>query len=142
MRNERDDTPPPSVSEEHERYAKWLARGTLAGFAAMATAFVAYVAGVLEPHVPLERLPSLWTQPASRYLDATGIASGWAWASLLHKGDVLNLLAVALLAGCSVLALAAVIPLYARQRERLMAGVCAIEIVVMALAASNLLAVH
>jgi hypothetical protein len=128
------------VSETHLRYAKWLARGTAVGFVVMALGFVVYVAGVIEPHVALEDLPSLWSQPASSYLAATGIPGGWGWARLLHKSDMLNLIGVALLSGCSIAALIAVIPLYARQRERLIVAVCALEVLIIALAASNVFA--
>jgi hypothetical protein len=121
------------------RYATWLARGTAAGFVAMALAFVVYVAGMLDPHVPLEAVPALWSEPASSYLDAIGLESGWGWAALVHKADMLSLLGIALLSGCSVLALAAVIPVYARQRDRALVVVCLLEIAVMALAASNLI---
>jgi hypothetical protein len=138
---EERDTPSPHVSDEHLRYAKWLARGTWFGFAVMAIGFLAYVGGALDPHVPLDGLPALWSQPAASYLQAAGIRSGWGWAALLHKADMLNLVGVALLAGCSALALVAVIPLYARQRERVLVAVCVLEIVVMTVAASNLVSI-
>ena len=128
------------VSEAHLRYARWLARGSAVGFVVMALGFVVYVAGVIEPHVALEDLPSLWSQPASSYLAAAGIPGGWGWAGLVHKSDMLNLIGVALLSGCSAAALIAVIPLYARQRERLLVAVCALEVLIIALAASNVFA--
>jgi hypothetical protein len=121
------------------RYATWLARGTVAGFVVMGLGFVVYVAGMLDPHVPLEAVPALWSEPASSYLSAIGLESGWGWAALVHRADMLSLLGIAVLSGCSVLALAAVIPEYARQRDRLLVAVCVLEIAVMTLAASNLI---
>lgn len=139
MRGDRDDVRDNPVSDEQLRYATWLARGTTFGFAAMALGFVAYVVGVLEPHVAFEDLPSLWSIPAASYLEAAGIPDGWGWVALTHKADMLNLVGVAMLSGCSVVALLAVIPIYTRQRNRILVGVCILEIVIMALAASNLL---
>jgi hypothetical protein len=134
-----DDSPGTRIGDDHLCYAVWLARGTTVGFVVMAIAFVAYIAGVIEPQVPLAELPLLWREPAEHYLAATGIANGWGWARLLDKGDMLSLVGVAALSGCSVLSLLAVAPVYLRQRKRLLAGVCVAEVVVIALAASNFL---
>ncbi len=126
-------------SEAELRYASSLARGAATGFVVLALGFVAYVFGVIEPHVALEDLPSMWSGSASDYLAAAGIPAGWGWAGLLHKGDMLSLVGVALLSGCSAGALIALMPLYSRRREPLLVAVCALELLIMALAASNVL---
>jgi hypothetical protein len=141
MRDGGSDAVSLMVSDEQLRYAVWLGRGTLAGFVVMVLAFGAYVGGALDPQVPLHALPSIWEQSSARYLAAAGIPTGWGWAGMLQKGDIVNLVGVALLSGCSVVALLAVIPAYARQRNRLFVAVCVLEIAVMALAASDVLAV-
>jgi hypothetical protein len=127
------------VSEDHLRYAAWLARGTTLGFGAMAIAFAAYIGGVIDPHVSPSDLPLLWGGPAAGYLAKTGIDGGWGWLTLLHRADMLNLVGVAVLSGCSVVALLVVTVLYMRQRDRLLAAVCVMEILLIVLAASNLL---
>jgi hypothetical protein len=140
VRDDRDDVRNNRVSDEQLRYATWLARGTTFGFAAMALGFIAYVIGVLEPHVAFEDLPSLWSIPAASYVEAAGIPEGWGWLALTQKADMLNLVGIAMLSGCSVVALLAVIPVYTRQRNRIFVGVCIVEIAIMVLAASNVLA--
>jgi hypothetical protein len=127
------------VSEDHLRYAAWLARGTRLGFGAMAIAFAAYIGGVLDPHVSPSDLPLLWGGPAAGYLAATGIDSGWGWLALLHRADMLNLVGIAVLSGCSVVALFVVALLYMRRHDRLLAAVCVLQILLIVLAASNLL---
>ena len=127
------------VSEDHLRYAAWLARGTTLGFGAMAIAFMAYIGGVVDPHVSLSDLPLLWSKPAAGYLAASGIDGGWGWLTLVHRADMLNLVGIAVLSGCSVVALFAVTLRYMRQHDRLLAAVCVLEILLIVLAASNLL---
>ncbi len=123
-----------------KRYATWLAWGTRAGLAILVIAFVAYLGGVLEPHVPIERTAALWGQPAAAMLQETGMRAGWDWARRLPRSDMLSLAAIALLAGCSIPCIAAVIPVFARRRERALIAICALQIAVLVLAASGLLA--
>ena len=123
------------------RYAGWLAWGTRVGLVLLVLGFAAYMLGA-SPHVPIDRLPELWQRPAAELLAATGTRPGWAWAALLPRSDMAVLAAIALLATCSILALAAAMAAFARGSERALAVVCALEILVLLLAASGLLAVH
>ncbi len=123
------------------RYARWLARGARVGMALMLAGFVMHATGIVPGHVSPHRLVSLWTMPLGEYLTATGGVRGWASWRLLHRADVLSLAGIAVLAGCSMLALAAVIPAYLRGRYPAMAWICALQIGVLAIAASGLFAV-
>ena len=128
-----------AVRAASERYARWLARGAAVGVAVMLVGFVAYLSGVLAPSLPLERLPALWSMPAAEVLRVAGLRPGLGWIAHLHHGDAVSLLGIALLAGCSVPALAAVMPIYARQRRRAFVLICALEILVIVAAASGML---
>ena len=103
--------------------------------------FLAYVTGVLEEHVVVSQLPALWHLSLTEYLRATQTPTGWGWIAHLHKGEFAGLLGIAALAGCSLICLAAIIPMYARRGERTYAVMCALEIMVMLLAASGILTV-
>jgi hypothetical protein len=129
----------PAQPPEQLRYAHWLEWGTRAGLAALVLLFMAYASGLMAPHVPVERLPELWSLPAAEFIRATGAPTGWGWLAMLGRGDIVNLVGIALLAGCSLLALAALVPGYLRRGERLYAALCVAEIGVVLLAASGLL---
>lgn len=124
---------------EQLRYARWLEAGTRTGLVALILLFLAYGVGLVEPHVPHSRLPEVWNLPVSQFLAATGLPTGWGWLAFAHRGDIANLLGIAMLTGASLLALLAVLPLYLRQRDRLFAGLCVAQMVVLLLAASGLL---
>lgn len=130
-------TPPHSA--EAARYARLLEWGTRAGLALLLLSFTAYALGLLAPHVPLERMPELWNQPVARYLALTQSPQDWGWLALAHRGDYANLLGIALLAGCSLPPLLALVPLFLRQQDRAYALICALEVLVLLLAASGLL---
>ena len=121
------------------RYAQWLAWGTRAGLACLLLGFAAYTFGVA-PHVPIERLPALWQLSAPQLLTETGLRPGWHWASLVHRSDMLVLAAIAGLATVSLACVAAVIPLFAKRGDRVFVAICALQIAVLLLAASGLLA--
>ncbi len=132
---------PESVVQPPEqlRYARWLEWGTRVGLVALILIFLAYGIGLVEPHVPHSRLPEVWNLPVSQFLAATGLPTGWGWLAFAHRGDIANLLGIAMLTGASLLALLALLPLYLRQRDRLYAALCVAQVAVLLLAASGLL---
>ena len=121
------------------RYAQLLDWGARVGVLALLLSFAAYLFGVLTPHVPLEQLPGVWDLPVAAYLHRTGTPTGWDWLALAHKGDLSNLIGIALLAGCSLPPLLGLIPLYLQRRDYVYAGICALVVTVLVLAASGLL---
>ena len=121
------------------RYAGLLDWGARVGFLVLVVGFVVYLLGWLSPHVPVEQLPGLWSQPVSVYLQRTGTPTGWGWVMLAHKADLANLVGIALLAACSLPPLLAVIPLYLKQRDRTFAALGALQVAVILLAASGVL---
>ena len=131
--------PLPPTRPEQGRYARVLDAVTKAGFVFLVAGFAAYVAGWIPSHVPVERLASLWSLPLADYLRATDTPTGWGWIVHLPKGEFASLAGIAILSGCSAVALAAIIPVYTRHRDWFYAAICVAEIAVLALAASGAL---
>lgn len=129
--------PPPVQPDEQLLYARWLDRGSRAGLVALVLLFGLYVLGLSPAHVPLEHLPGLWHLPVGEFRVRTGMPAGWGWLALVRHGDIANMLGIALLAGCSLLALAVLVPLYARRGERVFLAICITQIVVLLFAASG-----
>lgn len=125
--------------EEQLRYATLLEWSTRLGLLVLMLSFAAYVSGVSPSFVPMERLPALWSLPVAQYLAETGTPTGWGWVALIRHGDVQGLAGIVILAGCSVLCLLALVPVYAARRERAFVAVCLAEVAVVVLAASGLL---
>lgn len=129
----------PQQTAEALRYAHWLDWGARVGVLALLLSFAAYLFGLLTPHVPLAQLPGVWSLPLGAYLQHTATPTGWGWLALAHKGDLSNLIGIALLAGCSLPPLLGLIPLYLRRRDPVYAVLCALVATVLLLAASGLL---
>jgi len=125
------------VTQPHERYARWLAWGARVGFALLVAGFAAYVLGIVDPHVPIQRLPELWHRSAPEVLREIGLEPGWGWAQLLHRSDMVILLGIGVLASCAIPCLAAVLPIFRARGERAFALICVAEIAVLGLAASG-----
>ncbi len=130
--NDRNDLP-------HLRYARLLDWGTRVGLALLLLGFLAYVTGFLPAQVPVQQLPELWTQPLPRYLELSGVSTGWAWAAHLHRGDMLCLTGIAVLAGCSGLCVLALLPLYRASADRAYVWLALAQAAVLLLAASGVL---
>ncbi len=132
----RTDEP---IADEQLRYARWLDWSAKAGLVALIVGFGAYATGLLPAQVPFDRMPEMLALPLDRYLVATGTPTGWAWTTLLSRGEFASLVGIAMLAGCSALCLLAIIPLYLRRRDFVYAIACVLEIGVLVLAASGIL---
>jgi len=121
------------------RYALLLEWGTRVGMTVLVASFAAYLTGLMPAHVPLEQLPQLWSLPVGQYLGHTQSPTGWGWAALLHRSDALGLAGIAILAACSVLALLALVPMYAARRDKAFVALCLAQAFVVLLAASGVL---
>jgi len=124
-------------SREQRRYAALLEWCTRIGLAVVVLAFAAYVLGLVPARVPLDRLAEVWSLPVEQYLQATGGAKGWGWIAELRRSDMAALGGIALLAGCSLVALLALVPLYLKRGDRVFAALCVAEAAVIALAGSG-----
>jgi hypothetical protein len=120
------------------RYARWLKGTTQIAVVLLVAAYAAYVFRLVKPHVPIEELPALWKLSSAEYLARTGVKPGWSWTAFIGSGDMLVLAAIALLISSSILCLAAVIPVFAKRRERMYVVMCVLQIAVLALAASGI----
>ena len=140
MNKENVDASNKYASPEELRYAKVLDICVQAGLVLLILCFVIYVSGILPPLVPFELLPTYWGLSAKEFVKATHMPTGWGWVSLVGKGDILNLVAIAFLAGVSAICSFAVLPIFARRGEMAQLFIALLQIVVLVLAASNILA--
>ena len=120
---------------EQAIYARWVDAGTRIGFGILFLSFLAYVLGALDSHVPPHELPLLWGLPVDHYVSAAKAPTGWGWLELVAKADYLNYVGVALLASVSLAAYARLVPMLMAQGERLRAGIAALQVVVLIVAA-------
>jgi hypothetical protein len=125
---------------DQERYARLLAIGTNTGLAMLVVLFGIYMLGLVDPHVPHERLPEIWHLPSSDFLELARLEAGWGWTARLRHADILTLVGIVTLAFCSVPCLLAVMPIYWRSRQRMLFAICGLEVVVITMAASGFLA--
>jgi hypothetical protein len=124
---------------EQLAYATILDKGMKIGLLMLVISFIIYVTGILTPYIPVNDLPKYWTMSVHKYLEATGIHPGWAWLRLLGKGDFLNFVGIAFLAGVTAVCYIRIIPILFRKKDIAFGVIAIIEVVVLVLAASGLL---
>lgn len=134
--------PERQTPSEQLPYATVLHWSTLTGFVVLIVTFVAYMLGWLPASVPLEQMPHLWGLSTDEYLKATGTPTGWSWLFMMGKGDFASLLGIAILSGCSIACIAAIMPIYAKARNTPYLVICTLEIVVLLLSASGIFSTH
>ena len=127
------------TTEEQVAYAKILDRGMKAGLLVLIFTFIVYFSGMLTPYLPVNDLSKYWGMPVHEYLERTGIHPGWAWLKMLNKGDFLNFIGIAFLAGVTMICYIAIIPILFKKKDTVYGVIAIIEVLVLALAASGIL---
>lgn len=127
------------VTEEQIIYSKILDLGMKAGLLLLVVSFSIYVLGIFDPHIPFDKLPSLWKLPVHEYMQQAEIHQGWWWLGELGKGDFLNFIGIAFLAGVTIICYLAVIPTLFRKGDTIYAFLAIAEVLVLVLAASGVL---
>ena len=137
----------PPIDDAQRRYASVLRIGGNCGLVLLFATFALYVLEIVPPSVPLAELPRYWGLNVDAYLRATNAAyvghehviTGWAWLSVLDRGDYLCFIAIAALCSVTIACYLAVTPGLIRRRDYLYAGMAALEAAVLLLAASGVL---
>ncbi len=134
MSNERT-----KASEEQLIYANILNIGMWLGLAVLTVTFLMYMFGVLPNFIPIEELPKYWSMKASKVLHELHAPSGWGWVAYIGKGDYLNFVGIAMLAGLTILCYLSIIPSLARKKDTAYLVIALIEVAVLVLAASGIM---
>lgn len=121
-------------------YARWLGWCTRVALTVLVATFVAYLLRLAPAVVPLELLPHVWNLPVDRYVALTGAPTGWGWVARLRNADYANLLGIAMLCLVTIVCYVRVLPLLLRSGERMLAALALAQVLVLAAAASGLLA--
>jgi hypothetical protein len=127
------------ATEEQLTYARILDFGMKIGLLILIVFFIIYVTGILPSYIPVNDLPKYWKLSVHQYLDATGIQQGWTWLKLLNKGDFLNFLGIAFLAGVTIICYIAIIPIFFKKKDVVYGVLAIIEVLVLLLAATGIL---
>lgn len=133
-------SPDLSAAPEQARYASVLEVCVRAGFVLLLLSFVLYLVGIPKPMVPVDQLPQYWSLPVDQFVEATHTPTGWAWLRMIGHGDMLNLVGIAVLAGAPALSALAVLPVFSRRGEYALLAIAVLQLMVLLVCASNLLA--
>ncbi|HEX9021375.1 MAG TPA: hypothetical protein VF903_08955 [Nitrospirota bacterium] len=127
------------ASEEQLAYAKVLNVGMWLGLAVLILTFIVYVSGALSCHVPIDDLPKYWSMKSKDFIHSCNAPTGWGWAALTGKGDYLNFVGIAMLAGLTILCYLVMLPILVRKKDTPYVVIAIIEVAVLALAASGIM---
>ncbi len=127
-----------NAPQEQISYANLLFYGCWGGLAVMFVTYLVYLTGLFSPHVPVETVIQLWSKPVNEYLSVGQVPIGWGWAGLLGKGDFLNFLGIALLAGMTIICYIPVIFAYMKKKDMVYALLALAEVIVLGVAASGI----
>ena len=143
------ETTPEDAQSEQILYARVLEIGMYIGLVILFITFSVYVSGIMTPAVPLDQVSSYWHLGVHDYLVAVNQnhlqldhpPTGWAWVTMLGKGDFLNFIGIAILGGITIICYLAIIPTLLRKRDNAYLAMALAEVMVLTLAASGILAV-
>ena len=127
-------------------YASILEKGMFLGLGILLITFVLYLTGVMQPGIPIEELPRLWTLNAYDYLETVNneflhqpqVVDGWRWVYVLGMGDFVNFIGIAILSLVTIVCYAGILPGFFRKKDWIYATIAILEIVVLVLAAGGI----
>jgi hypothetical protein len=123
------------------KYAKLLDRGSSFGMCFLGISYLLYLTGILPSYVPPEKMHAYCSVSCSELVQVLDMPTGWAWLSFIGRADFLGLLGIAFLAGLTIIGyLIFLLPEFIRERDIPYAVMAAAEVLLLALAASGLLA--
>jgi len=136
------------AQDEQLVYAKVLEIGMYLGLMILFITFALYVSGILAPAVPVDQISSYWSQGVHEYLEAVNHdylhmehpPTGWAWLGMLGRGDFLNFVGIAILSGITIICYLAIVPTLLRKKDNAYLAMSLVEVLILALAASGILA--
>ncbi len=129
------------ASEEQIAYAGILNIGMWLGLAILVLTFFVYVSGTLSCHVPINDLPQHWSKSSKEFIHTCSAPTGWGWVARTGKGDYLNFIGIAVLAGLTILCYLTILPILMRKKDTPYVVIAVLEIAVLALAASGIMKV-
>lgn len=129
------------ATEEQLVYADLLDRGMKIGLLMLIITFTIYLTGILKPYIPVAELPNYWGMSVHDYLEHAEVQAGWGWLHMLGKGDFLNFIGIAFLAGISIVCYLRIIPILWRKKDTVFVIIAFLEVLILTLAASGVLKV-
>ena len=137
------------AQDEQLLYAKVLQIGMYIGLVILFVTFGVYVSGIMAPAVPLDQVSNYWHLGVHEYLETVNQTHlhmahpprGWAWVTMLGKSDFLNFIGIAILGGITIICYLAIVPTLLRKKDNAYVAMALLEVLVLALAASGILAV-
>ena len=134
---------------EQVLYARVLEIGMYIGLVILFITFGVYVSGIMAPAVPLDQVSNYWHLGVHEYLETVNQnhwhldhpPTGWAWLTMLGRSDFLNFIGIAILGGVTIICYLAIIPTLLRKKDSAYVAMASIEVIVLTLAASGILAV-
>ena len=124
---------------EQLAYANLLFIGAWAGIVLMIITYFVYVGGIFSPHVDFALITQNWDKGVNEYLEITKSPHGWGWLNLMHRGDFLNFVGIALLAVLTLICYLFLIVGYKKRKDWAYFIIAVLEVAVLALAASGIL---
>ena len=128
------------ATPEQLLYAKILEKGMYFGLLILLITFGLYTLGIMEPYIPLDKISQYWSMNVNDYLKQADIHAGWSWVGMLKYGDFVNFIGIAMLAGVTMICYAAIVPTLLKNNDMVYAVIAVLEVLVLALAASGILA--
>jgi hypothetical protein len=127
------------ASEEQVVYAKILNVGMFLGLAIIVATFIIYMLGILSSFIPPQEIPKYWAMASKDFIHTFSAPTGWGWVVMIGKGDYLNFVGIALLAGLSIVCYLVILPILVRKKDIHYVLIAIVEVAVLALAASGIL---
>jgi hypothetical protein len=127
------------ASEEQIVYAKLLNIGMFVGLVLIIVTFIIYLSGILSSFIPPQEITKYWGMKSKDFIHVLHAPTGWGWVAMANKGDYMNFIPIAILAGLSILCYLVILPILIRKKNTSYVVIAILEVLILALAASGII---
>ncbi|MEM0350928.1 MAG: hypothetical protein QXU61_04070 [Archaeoglobaceae archaeon] len=127
------------VPKEQIIYSEILYYGSVISIIILTALFLIYTTGFMPSYLDFQRITELWGEKHHKFVEETGIPTGWGWLKLINYADFMNLLFIAALAFLTIICYIAILPVFITKKDWIFAMITIAEIIVLLLAASGLI---
>lgn len=127
-------------SKTQIRYAEVLHWIALIGLVLLVATFALYLSGLIPPLVEPSEVTQMWHLSAEEYTETNNIPTGWGWIQEIVHGDMLAFASLVLLASGTIICFIITLFSFLKDKDWIYSGIIILEIFVLLLAASGLVA--
>ena len=112
---------------------------TITGLSLITLGFAVYISEILPSQNSPDEITALWHLSSQEYAVQASHPQGWDWLWDLGDGEIVSLATLVVIPAAIIICLCIMIVVFIKDKDRIYAGMLALQVIILVLAASGIL---